>query len=519
MSDLHSVIEIGSDSIRMTLAEISGPSKWKVIDRAERPVSIGRDVFLNGRISRESLYESLQILATFQEALEGYQVRHEHIHLVATSAVREARNREIFLERVHNKTGHNIQVIEGVEATHLTFLGVENSLALVWGKLKRSISLILEVGGGSTELMIMNRGKIVSAFTLNIGSVRFIQQIGASGRNGFEYARLLEDYLQTTIRQIQADFDLRKVKHFIAVGTLVGEIGKNFPSLSSFGLHQINLETLDLLIQKLQSMDLEQIVFEYNLPIHEAETLLPTLMINRQFLRCCQCSSLQVTNTTVKNGILQSLSLNGEVLGFSPTLSEQILASANALGVKYHNDVEHSQHVTRLALKIFDEMGAEHGLGQKQRIYLEVAGLLHDVGKFIGHSSHHKHGEYIIANSQIFGLDRQEHRIVGNIVRYHRRAMPIDRHMPYVFFDSKSKITVNKLASILRLADALDRGHNQKIKDIVISRYEEHLTLIAQCDSDIRSEQSAISQKKEMFEEVYGLKVRLVVYEGKRLRK
>jgi exopolyphosphatase/guanosine-5'-triphosphate,3'-diphosphate pyrophosphatase len=518
IDSLHSIIEIGSDSIRLTLAEIQGPGKWKIIDRSERPLSLGRDVFLTGKISRNSLYEALQILITFKESLAAYQIPLENIHVMATTAVRESSNREIFVERVHNKTDLNIHVIEGVEATHLTFLGVENSLAKKWKNISRSITMILEVGGGSTELMILKNGRIVSAHTLNIGSVRFLQQIGAEGKNENEFNRLLDEYLQTTLRQIQGEFDLTKVKNFISVGSFLELTMPQGATISEMGLFKTTPKKLDVFIDHLQQLDLEDIIKEYNLPIHEAEALLPSLMITRKFSKCCNNDFIESANTTLKNGVLQNLSTNGEILGFSPTLAEQISASSNSLGKKYNYDEVHANHVTQLALRIFDDLTEEHGLGKKERVYLVVAGILHDIGKFIGQSSHHKHGEYIIANSQIFGLDRKEHRIVGNIVRYHRRSMPTARHVPYAIFDTRSKIIVNKLAAILRLADCLDRNHNQKVKDLSVTKEADVLTFVAMCDSDIRSEITALKKKKEMFEEVYGLKVKVLAQDNSQLK-
>ena len=139
-----------------------------------------------------------------------------------------------------------------------------------------------------------------------------------------------------------------------------------------------------------------------------------------------------------------------------------MLASAEALGQRYRFDHDHGHHVAKLATRLFDELREEHGLGDRDRLLLQVAALLHDVGIYVSLRAHHKHSQYILAASQIFGLSDEETAVVSNIARYHRRGLPQRTHVPYVALDREDRMIVNKLAAILRVANALDAEHAQR---------------------------------------------------------
>ena len=181
-----------------------------------------------------------------------------------------------------------------------------------------------------------------------------------------------------------------------------------------------------------------------------------------------------------------------------------MLTSAESLGVRYRVDRDHGRHVAVLAVRLFDELGDEHGLGERHRLLLQVAALLHDIGIYVSLRAHHKHSHYILSASQIFGLSNEETAIVANIARYHRRAAPQDTHLPYVALDREDRLVVDKLAAILRLANAMDAEHAQKVRDIRLVRREAAWRLELQGDGDLTMERLAAAARADLFADTFG---------------
>jgi exopolyphosphatase/guanosine-5'-triphosphate,3'-diphosphate pyrophosphatase len=181
-----------------------------------------------------------------------------------------------------------------------------------------------------------------------------------------------------------------------------------------------------------------------------------------------------------------------------------VLASAFALGERYRYDAAHAKNVAHLATRLFDELRAEHGLSERERLLLEVAALLHDVGSYVNLRGHHKHSQYLLSVSEIFGLSRDDMALIGNVARYHRRATPQKSHLLYMALDSETRVIVNKLSALLRLANALDADHLQKVKDVRVTPEEGTLVLEAEGGGDMTMERLAALSRTDLLTEVFG---------------
>jgi len=178
-----------------------------------------------------------------------------------------------------------------------------------------------------------------------------------------------------------------------------------------------------------------------------------------------------------------------------------------ALGHKYRFDEPHARAVAHLATRLFDELRADHGLGVRHRLLLEVAALLHDIGIYVNLRAHHKHAQYLLASSEIFGLSREDMALVSNVARYHRRALPQKAHLPYMALDREARLEVDKLGAILRLANALDADHLQKLRDLRVLREEGVLVLEVDGAGDLTIERLAALSRADFFAEVFGARV------------
>jgi exopolyphosphatase/guanosine-5'-triphosphate,3'-diphosphate pyrophosphatase len=505
-SRLVAVLEIGSTGIRLLVAEILSPGEWRAVDRAGKPVALGRDVFTSGEVSRESLRECLSVLKNYRELLRGWGIRDDDIHLIATSALRAARNRDVFVDRVRQETGFQLSIVEGIEENRLMYLAVrfalKQDLPLFW----RANSMILDIGGGSTEIMLLRRGQMVAAHSLKLGTILIDQQARLGPGSGRFQERYLNESIRNTAGFLSAEMDLAHVRTLAVTGSDARLAAELAGTELNENCRIIDRNSFIAFADQIQDYSIEDCVQKFNVPYSDAEGLIPGILVYKLFLEQTDAAQVVVPLVSIREGFLIDL-----VMGIDSELQEeffsQIIASAVSLGRKYHYDEAHSRHVADLSLLLFDTLGRDHGMGRRERMMLETAAILHDIGMFIRGSGHQKHGQYIVSNSEIFGLHGDEIDIIANVIRYHRGEPPAQGDIEYITLQREERILVLKMAALLRVADALDRGHTQRVKKISLERKAEILLIHAEGVHDLSLEQIGIEQKAGLFQDVFGYKV------------
>jgi len=220
-----------------------------------------------------------------------------------------------------------------------------------------------------------------------------------------------------------------------------------------------------------------------------------------------------IPKTSFRDGLLRDVAFQRP---WTDAFAEEVVRSAVALGHKYAFDEKHARHVADLSVLLFQTLQKEFHLDPRHELLLRVAGLVHEIGGFISDRSHHRHSMYLILNSDLFGLNRDDLTLVALIARYHRRALPSLNHPEYAALDMDRRITVSKMAAILRVADAMDRNHLQQVRGPVLSLTKDELAITADNVEDLTMERMALKEKGKLFEEAYGL--RIVLREGRAVK-
>ena len=510
-ASLTAIIEIGSTGIRLNVAEVYANGGWKVLDRAVRPVSLGRDVFTSGVLSRESMLECLSVLHSYRELLSGWEIADNNIHAIATSALRVARNRDVFIDRVKQETGFTLSIVEGIEENRLMYLAVrfalKQDLPLFW----RANSMIIEIGGGSTEIMLLRRGQMVAAHSLKMGTIIIDQRSRHSFGAGMFFERYLNENIRNTLGMLNMEMDLAHVRTIAAAGTnarlAADVVGRELNEYCRI------IDRGDFLkfVEKLSGYSIDECISHFGISYADAEGLFLGLLVLKLFLDRTGAANITVPQVTIRDGYLIDLA-SGVDSSLQDEFYSQIIASALNLGRKFHFDEQHGRLIAKHCMTIFDALVFEHGMNRRHRIMLETAAILHDIGNYIKTSGHQKHGQYIIANSEIFGLHQEELGIIANVVNCHRGDPPAASDMEFMTLQREDRVLVLKMASILRVADALDRGHTQQIKKIKVERRSETVVLhINRAFSgqvvDLSLELMGIEEKGRMFQDVFGYKV------------
>lgn len=503
---LKAVIDVGSTSIRMVVAQLHADRSIRTLDALSQSVAIGSDTFTRGRISRGITEECVKVLRNFSTVLHEYNIDlNRDVRAVATSAVREARNREGFLDRIYMATGISVEVIEGSEVNRLTFLAIQPLLQrhtlLQQGRL-----LVAEAGGGSTEVLGLEQGRVSFAHTYRMGSFRLHETLETLTATGSGRQRVLETEIRAGVRQFRETIGpSRKKPKLLLLGgearfaaqQLAGTPAEN-------DLQSIRTDELKALAGQVLHLGTEKSAKQFHLSHEEAETLGPALQIYVQLAETFSLKKVYACGVTLREGLLAEAASGSAWTG---DFVEQIFHSIGEIGRRYHLDEAHAESVTRNARILFRALTDEHKLGDHHEMLLTVAARLHDIGMFIGSSSHHKHSKYIIENSDVFGLGNRDLRLVALIARYHRRALPRTSHPEYSALSREDRLVVSKLAAILRVADALDRAHNQLLRDPAVRVTETRLLIEAAGPGDFDAEKRALSLKAQMFEQVYGKQV------------
>jgi exopolyphosphatase / guanosine-5'-triphosphate,3'-diphosphate pyrophosphatase len=493
---------MGASAIRLVVAEIQPRQPVKILEEATRGVPLGRDAFSTGVIRSETVDTAIAAVEGFRTILDGYGPA--QIRAVATSAVREARNGDMFLDRLRARTGIAFEIINEAEESRLVHLAVRQKLG-AHPAFKGAWTLVVEVGGGGVALALLRRGRPNRSGVYAVGSVRMRQQLNLKRHSQEVQVSLVKRYILNVVEEIRLDIPLDRITHMIAIGGDV-RFAATQVGTGDGGPRTIPREEFFALCDQIELVPEESLPERYGLPAVEAETLLPALLVYRALLAETGARRVVVSDASLRAGVLIDMAEPGGRLG-SVDFERQVLASADSLGLKYRYDRGHGRHVMMLATKLFDALIEEHALGGRERLLLQVAALLHDIGVYVSLRAHHKHSQYLLSASQIFGLADVETAMVANIARYHRRGLPQKSHVPYVALDGPHRLIVNKLSAILRVANALDAEHVQKVKDVKLIRRGETWVLELEGAGDITMERLVAVARADMFAETYGRQI------------
>lgn len=501
------VIDIGSSAIRMLIAEIDAKGGIRHLENLQKPIAFGRDVFSTGHISTKTLRQAIEILKNYRTLMNDYSVK--KYQAVATSAVRDAVNRDSFIDQAFVRAGLDVEVLEAPEESRLELIAVETALS---GKvaLDQKRCLITEVGSGSTEMIVLNQGAVEINRNFAIGSMRLPEDTVL----GSVDAQVLSRLIKRAVRQICAGED--RDCHFQDLGTFIGLGGDMRKAAQQIEADTTNetFATLDKkaftsYLKNISKKTAEEIAKENGIALDEAEAYQAALFLCGSFLAETGAEEIIVPMMSIRDAILQEMAQMFS--GYKRTdLSKQVLNSARHLGEKFGYDKSGAACVAALSIKLFDALTKDHGLGTRGRLLLEVAALLHGIGAYVAIAGYHKHSSYLIQASDLFGLRKSDKTIVSTVVRYHRKTSPKATHVDYMSLNRNDRAMVSKLSAILRVACALNESGQQLIKSIELESGEEAYTLWVSSElGDLSLEVEAVRRRGDLFLEVFGAPIAL----------
>ncbi len=501
------VIDIGTTLIRMAIAEIDESGNVRTLERLSQAVSLGKDTFTVGVIQKSTIEECAKVLKSYRERLDEYRISaDDQIRVVATSAVREAGNRLAFLDRIYIATGFQVEPIDEAEVNRITYLGVAPFLKTE-PSLAAATTLVIEVGGGSTELLLVRDGDVVNSHSYRIGSLRLRETLETYRAPTAKARAIMESQILRAIEQVAQQVPGDETLRMIALGGDVRFATSQLePRWDRNRLARLKVSALERFTDEVLRTSEDELVRKYHLPFSDAESLGPALLANVLFARTFKLKQILVSNVNLRDGLLQEMAAQG---AWTEEFGNQIVRSALELGRKFEFNEPHAVHVAYLSKLLFNELQDEHLLPARFEVILYAAALLHEIGMFVGTTGYHKHSMYLISNSEMFGLGEKDLLLVALIARYHRRASPKPTHSGYSGLDRDGRVAVAKLSAILRVADALEHSHSQRVREIRCKREPGRFVITVPHTDDLSLEQLALKQKGSLFEETFGMTILL----------
>ncbi len=503
------VIDIGATSLRMQIAEIKSDGYVRKLESFGQAVSLAKDSFIQGYISRETIEDCVQVLEIYRSKLNEYGiVDPSQIRVIATSGVREATNRLAFVDRIFVATGFEIEPFEEAELHRVTYLGVlpfiRNQPDYFSGA-----SLVVEVGGGTSEVLLLEQENVAFSQTYRLGALRLRNTLDRYDAPLAKSRALMESQILQTVKQLRDNCPNDSPDSFVAMGGDVRFAAKEI-NQQPVGdqIVQIDIGDLQDFTDEILNQSPDSLAAKFHMSLPDARTLGPALLAQLTIAKEFNASKFLVANVSLRDGLLEEMS---EGSGWSDSIQKQIMRSAIQIGRKFNFSEVHAVHVSKLACSLFDQLQALHELPERFRKILQLAALLHSVGYFINSKSSHKHSMYLILNSEFFGVGSFDLELIALVARYHRGASPQPTHDMYSALNRHQRVAVSKLAALVRIAIALDVSQTQRVKSVTCRLNGNTLNLITTDVADISLERLELSQASGLFEAIFGKSVVLTM--------
>ncbi len=497
---LYAVIDIGSNAIRLRIGALGHDGRLDIIEAVRAPVRLGHDAFRQGELQPSTIERALETFVDFHRLLVQKTVPIEQIRAIATSAMREASNGKALIDRVLETTGIHIEVISGAEEARLVSLAIRHALP----KLEDTNALLIDIGGGSVEFVVMEKSRVTALESLKMGTVRLLSRFGE--RSEQDFICLLDEFFDANAGKIRELID--GVEIDLAVGTggnieALGQMGRQL--LGNDSPKRLKYGELKALCQQLDALDLNQRIEKLRLRPDRADVIIPASHTLRQVLKLVGKPDLLIPGVGLAEGALLDM-LQRRRSG----THHDALAWAGSVARKYHVDTNHAYQVRDLALQLFDQLAATHHLPARDRLLLELASLLHEIGIFVRPDGHHRHAWYLLNTMPMLGISEDEQRLLALVVRCQRKKLPESDDSLLEPLHKKERERWMKLIALLRLAIALDKERRSAVNQISCHLKGKTIEITCEGQGDLLLERWASLRQQAIVEKALDHRIRLI---------
>jgi exopolyphosphatase/guanosine-5'-triphosphate,3'-diphosphate pyrophosphatase len=495
-------IDIGSNSVRLKISRLQS-GRLKEIHEDREVTRLGEGVFSGGLLSPESMSETVRVLRRFHRAIQ--ECGTDSVRVVATAALRDARNSRAFLEWVRSTTGWTLEIISGLEEARLIHLGIVSS-----SRVGADSALLVDLGGGSCELTLSRKGQIRDTVSLPLGAVRLTNEFLKHDPPRKSELKRLQGFVGREIGKVQNRIRSGHVGAVIATSGTAAALAGVATHLARFKSRRASAATREMMrriVKQITCLPLDQRRRIPGIGPRRAEIICAGAVVYAELLERCHLSGFRYSALGLRDGILAQMAADYD----HSTRSGRTVESERWESIKravehYRVDLNHALHVRESALLLFNALKSVHQLPADYQEWLSAAAMLYEVGDYVNRNGHHRHTYYIISNSEILGYTPQQRRIIGAIARYLGKSRPTPEDGPMSSLGAEERENVTKASALLRVARALNLGRTQAVARVAISARSGSVSmkLTPRGKASVDLELWAIEKDRSYFREVFG---------------
>jgi len=505
LSGRLAAIDIGSNSVRLIIAEAVRGGNYRILDEEREPTRLGGAIGRDGNLDDDSMSQTLAALETFKKIAAGFQA--EQLRVIATCAIREAGNGPAFCRRILEETGLEVEVISGEQEARYAFSSVQHAFDL-----SDKNVIVADIGGGSTEIVFATGEMIEEIYSTPLGAVRLTERFADDGS-----ADPAGSFLRLE-KEIASCLKRKTSKPPFAPHFMVG-CGGTFTTLADLlmaskrggdkqvGGFRASHADVRHLLDRLRKMPVRTRRSLAGMTPDRADIIVAGVAIIDAMMKRYRVNTLVVHARGVRDGLLREMIASS--CDMQGTATEARATAVDRFAESCSGEAEHGRHVAFLAGRIFAELSDAFAMTEGDRNLLEIAARLQDVGYVISYEQHHKHSYHLIRNSQLPGMRQHDLELIANVARYHRGASPKRKHDGFRRLSSDEQRRVKQMAAILRLAGGLDRSRSQQVHDVQVRVEDGRVTLLAVADEEPQVDLWGAERRRQLFEQIFGMPVTL----------
>ena len=491
---------IGSYEVTLKIFEISAKRGIREIDHIRSRIELGKDAYTTGKIGYELVESLCNTLIDFKKIMESYRV--DDYEIYAASALRETKNVLFLLDQIRIRTGFEVKVLSNSEHRFISYKAI--AMHQEFEKLMEKGAAFVDIGGGSMQVTIFSKGKVITTQHLALGTMRMREQLEKHSISVSQYEAQIEELVNKELEVFKSLYmENTTIKYLIVLGEYTSQL-----------VHKIGKKTEDDTVEAMKvtsylkhfsDRSAEEIAEELSLPSEYDGVLIPYMMILKCIATGMGADRIWAPPANVSDGIAYDYAQRKLLIKSGHDFDADIISAARGLADRYLSYTPHIDALMQMADLIFDSMKKVHGLGKRERLLLDVSAILHDCGKFISISNGPQCSYDIIKASEIIGLSHKEREIVANVVLYKGHRLP-KYEMLAERLDKESYLIAAKLSAILHVANAMDRSHKQKFKNIKAAVKGKELVITIETEGDIGLEKALFDTRTEAFENIISMK-------------
>ena len=508
------IIDLGTNTFHLLVAEVDDRDTFTVLSKLKEPVKLGEDGITNQRISEAAFERGTEALQKFRQLIDSHGIK--TVFAYATSAIRSADNGPEFVAQAREEAGIEIEVINGNTEASFIHEGVKNGVQLPPGE----EVLLIDIGGGSVEFIVSRDRQALLLRSLKVGAARLLEHLAPSdpikGSEIKQLKALLAREMGDLISELK-EFDLKLMVGssgtFETIAAIIAHQEGDHLSANNLNGYRFSPDAFEEIAEKILDANRKKRLGMKGMDPVRADMIVMGVIMIEYIMEQLAIEEVMVSENALKEGILfRHMKDRRHRLHrlIGPTDQDLRAKAVKDLAEKYQYDRQHGLQVSELASSLFEQLQPWHRYGPLELELLRYAAVLHDIGRFVHPSGHHKHGQYLIMNSSPYGFSTNELVLMSNLVRYHRKSLPKREHYHYTILPKSDQRKVMWLGGILRLADHLDRGHRTLVQEVrVLVDEDKDLRLEVVASQDVAMEVSHAHDQREMLEKAVGKSIEI----------